>query len=80
MLSVLSIFRYVAWVAVGCDWIATPPLTYLWAIQGGQGVKGAWMALCAEVTVGVLLVAVRTHRHAAFDIAPRSLAVEISGR
>ncbi len=80
MLRGLSIFRYVAWVAVGCAWIATPPLTYLWAIQGGQGVKGAWMALCAEVTVGVLLVAVRTHRHAAFDIAPRSLAVEISGR
>lgn len=66
MLRGLSVFRYVAWVAVGCAWLATPPLTYFWGVRSGEGVIGAWMALCAEVAVGVVLMVTRTYRHPVF--------------
>ncbi len=65
MLRGLSVFRYVAWVAVGCAWLATPPLTYLWGVTKDYGVKGAWMALCTEVAIGVLFVFFRARRHPA---------------
>jgi len=69
MLRGLSVFRYVAWVAVGCAWLATPPLTYFWGVRTGQGVTGAWMALCAEVTIGVFLMVARTYRHPVYGQA-----------
>lgn len=51
----LSSFRFVAAITVGCAWLITPPLTYLWGVQQGHGARGAWFALCVEVTCGVVL-------------------------
>lgn len=76
LLRGLSAFRYVAWVAVGCAWVATPPLTYWWGIRTHQGVTGAWMALCAEVTIGVILLVARTHRHPIFARAQVTISTQ----
>jgi Na+-driven multidrug efflux pump len=82
MLRGLSVFRFVAWVAVGCAWLLTPPLTYLWAVRAGLGVSGAWIALCVEVSVGVILVYLRARRHPAlgFELpASRPSSVRSAG-
>lgn len=58
----MSAFRYVAWVTVGCAWIITPPLTYVLGVRRGWGAEGAWMVLTFEVTVGLIIMAVRVRR------------------
>jgi MATE family multidrug resistance protein len=73
MLRGLSVFRFVAGVAVGCAWLLTPPLTYWWAIHAGHGVSGAWWALCVEVSVGSLIVYVRARRHPLLTVPAPSL-------
>ncbi|WP_437605202.1 MATE family efflux transporter [Sorangium sp. So ce834] len=47
---------YAARVGVLCSWVFTPPLTWLFAVRCGLGATGAWMAFCAEVTLGAILV------------------------
>lgn len=59
----LSVFRFVAWVTVLCAWSITPPLTYLLGVRAGLGAPGAWLTLCIEVTVGLLLLLLRLHFH-----------------
>jgi MATE family multidrug resistance protein len=59
--------RYVAWVTVGCAWLFTPPLTWLFAYQLGLGAAGGWLALTVEVCVGSALVFWRLQRHAALQ-------------
>lgn len=59
----LSAIRFVAWVAVICAWVFTPPLTYLWGVRWGYGAPGAWMALCTETFVGTLIMGRRVLRH-----------------
>lgn len=58
----LAVFRYQAWVTIGCAWVITPPLTYWVGVRSGHGAPGAWVALCVEVTVGVLLLGWRAKR------------------
>jgi Na+-driven multidrug efflux pump len=58
----LSQFKYVAWVTVGCAWVITPPFTYLLGVRWGWGVTGAWLVLCAEVSLGVTLLGLRVGR------------------
>ena len=55
-------FHVVAWVAVGCAWIVSPPLTWLLAHRHGWGAAGAWMAMCVEVACGVTLLLLRARR------------------
>lgn len=52
----------VAWVAVGCAWLLSPPLTWLFSWRVGWGAAGAWAALCIEVTCGVLLLWTRVRQ------------------
>jgi MATE family multidrug resistance protein len=63
----------VAWVSVGCAWLLSPPLTWLFSWRFGWGAAGAWTALCIEVTCGVLLLWTRMRRLAVH--ARRPLAV-----
>ncbi len=58
----LGDFHFVAWCAVLCAWIVTPPLTYLWSVRGTMGASGAWAAIFVEVTIGLVIIAVRTRR------------------
>jgi MATE family multidrug resistance protein len=55
----LGDLRYVAWVTVGCAWLLTPPLTWLFGYGYGLGALGGWLALCAEVIAGLVLVSYR---------------------
>lgn len=61
----LSVFRFVAWVTVGCAWIVTPPLTYVWGVVAGHGAPGAWLVLCVEVSIGATILIWRTHKELA---------------
>jgi putative MATE family efflux protein len=56
--------RYVAWVTVGCAWLFTPPLTWLFTYWLGLGAAGGWLALTVEVCVGSTLVFWRLRRSA----------------
>lgn len=58
----LGQFQFVAWVTVGCAWVITPPLTYLLGVRLGWGVQGAWLVLCLEVSMGVVLMGLRVRR------------------
>ena len=55
-------FHVVAWVAVGCAWLVSPPLTWLLAHQQGWGAAGAWIAMCVEVACGATLLLLRARR------------------
>lgn len=68
--------NFVAWVAVGCAWLCTPPLTWLFSWQLGWGAAGAWVALCLEVTCGAFLLAARARRLALG--APRAETLSVS--
>src|SRR5690606_15390459 len=75
----LGDFHFVAWCAVLCAWIVTPPLTYLWSVQGTMGASGAWAAIFVEVTIGLAIIALRTKKKLAElgddeSIAPLSLS------
>lgn len=59
----VSEIRFVAWITVGCAWVFTPPLTYLWGVRWGYGAHGAWLALCVETLVGTLIMGRRILRH-----------------
>lgn len=55
-------FSVVAWVAVGCAWLVSPPLTWWLAWQLGWGAAGAWFALCVEVTCGGVILWLRARK------------------
>lgn len=55
----LGEIRLVALVTVGCAWLFTPPLTYLFGMVLGMGAAGGWWALGVEVGAGTLVLGVR---------------------
>jgi len=64
----LSIFSFVAWVTVGCAWVVTPPLTYAFGVYSGEGVVGAWKALCLEVALGIVFLIWKVRRQPAYRL------------
>jgi len=55
----LGDLRFVALVTVACAWLFTPPLTWYFGSVLGLGARGGWLALCAEVGAGLVVVAYR---------------------